>query len=67
MEDDVLHLRPTHGTRTLFAEDPTDRVGDIRFSAAVGADDGGHALLEHEFEMIGKGFKSMYFELRQTH
>ena len=40
-EDHVLHLRPAQRLGTHLAHDPADGVGNIRFAAAVGADDGG--------------------------
>ncbi len=45
-EDHVLHLRAAQRAGALLAKHPADGVGNIRFSAAVRADNGGHALFE---------------------
>ncbi len=39
-EDDVLHVNAAQQSRRLFAQHPRNGIGDIRFAATVGADDG---------------------------
>ena len=41
-EDHVLHLGAAELAAVLLAHDPADGVGDVGFTAAVGADDGGN-------------------------
>ena len=42
-EDDVFHAGAAQAFGALLAEDPTDGVAEVGFSAAVGAHDGGDA------------------------
>ena len=59
VKDNVLHLGTAQGFGALFTQHPTDRVADIGLAGAVGADDGGDALVEGQFCFIGKGFESL--------
>jgi hypothetical protein len=45
----------------LLAHDPKERVDDIRFSAAVWADDAGHSVIEMDDCLVFKGFETMDF------
>src|SRR5579864_351510 len=71
-EDDVFHARTTEGFGRLFAQNPGDGVGDVGFSATVGAHYGGNALTgELQLRPVAKGLKSqnlqlLYFEQRPT-
>ena len=61
-EDDVLHLRAPEALGALFAHDPADGVGDIGFSRAVGAHDGGDILPEVQDGLIREGLKALNFQ-----
>ena len=43
-EDHIFHLQTAQALGRLFAEHPGDRVGDVRFSAAVGTDNSRYAF-----------------------
>ena len=45
-EDDILHGLAAQLLGALLAQDPQNRVGDVRFSRAVGTDDDGQARLK---------------------
>ena len=66
-EDDIFHLVATQALGALFAHDPRDRVGDVALAAAVGADDGGHAVIERELRPVRERFEAVDFETLQTH
>ncbi len=54
------------GTGRLFAEDPADGVEDIRLAAAIGADDGGHALAgQGELGAVAEGLEAEDLDLLQ--
>ena len=57
-ENDVLHLVAAQALGALLAKHPRDGVGDVALAAAVGADDGGDALVEGKLRAIGEGFES---------
>ena len=61
-EDDVLHLAAPEGLGGLLAHDPADGVGDIRFAAAVGADNGSDVLAKAQDGLIREGFEPLYFQ-----
>ncbi len=67
LEDHLFHLRAAQRLRALLAEHPAHRVGDVRLSAAVRADDRRHAGLEDERGVVGERFESLQLELRQPH
>ena len=58
-EDHVLHLVPPEAPGGLLAHDPADGVGDIGFSRAVGAHDGGDALAEIQYGFIRKRLEAL--------
>ena len=63
-EDDVFHARAAQSLGRLLAEHPGDRVGDIRFAAAVGADDGGDAFaVKFQLGAIAERFESQNLQL----
>ena len=61
-EDNVLHLCATEGLGALLAHDPKDRIGDIGFAGAVGADDGGDIIAKADQRLIREGLKALYFQ-----
>ena len=61
-EDHVLHLAAPEGLGGLLTHDPADGVGDIRFAAAVGTDDGGDVLSKAENGLVREGLESLYFQ-----
>ena len=67
LEDHLFHLRAAEGAGALLAEHPAHGVGDVGLSAAVRADDRGHARLEDHLGLIGERLESVNLELRQTH
>ena len=57
---------PRSESRRLFAQHPGDGVGNIRFAASVGADDGGDAFaLKAQFGAITKRLESEDLQLLQ--
>ena len=61
-EDHVLHLCAAQRLGALFAEYPADRVGNIRFSAAVRADDCRAVAAELQNRLIREGLKALNFQ-----
>ena len=61
-EDDVLHFGAAQVLRGLLAEDPADRVGNIRFSGAVRAHDRCHAAVKFEHGLVREGLETLQFE-----
>ena len=52
-------LMPRRRFGGLLAEHPGDGVGDVRFAAAVGPDDGGDAFAgELDFGAVAEGFEA---------
>ena len=58
VEDDVDELRTTKGRRTLFAQHPTDGVGNIGFSAAVRTHNGNQTRVEREPGLVGEALEA---------
>lgn len=67
VEDDVGHLAATEGFGGLFSENPADGVGDVGFTAAVGADDAGDTPLKVQGGFIGEGFEPQHGQVLQEH
>ena len=65
-EDHILHLAPPQGLGGLLPHDPADGVGDIRFSAAVGAHDGGDVLVKGQHRLVRKGLEPLDFQRSQV-
>ena len=61
-EDDVLHLRAPEALGALLAHDPADGVGNIGFSRAVRAHNGGDILPEVQDGFVREGFKALNFQ-----
>jgi hypothetical protein len=66
-EDDVGHLAAAEGLRGLLAEDPAHGVEDVGFAAAIGADDGGDALVEIQHSLNGEGLETEDLERLEVH
>ncbi len=65
-EDHILHFCPAQGAGRLLAQDPADGVEDIRLAAAIGADDGGHALARQgELGAVAEGLEAEDLNLLQ--
>ena len=58
-EDDVLHLRRTHGARTLGTKDPGHSVNDVRLTAPVGPDHHGHARFQLQGRRVGERLEAL--------
>ena len=56
-ENHIGHFAAAQCLGRLFAEHPTDGVGDIGFAAPVRADDGSHTGLKVQRSFVRKGFK----------
>ena len=61
-EDHVFHLSAAEGLGALLAHDPEDRVGNIGFTGAVGADDGSDIVTETDQSFVRKGLKTLHFQ-----
>ena len=66
-EDHVLHLAAPQGPGGLLPHDPADGVGDIRFSAAVGAHDGGDVLVKGQHRLVREGLEPLDFQRSKVH
>ena len=58
-EDDILHGASTQLLHLLLTEYPAHRVGDVRFSRAVRADDARDALTEIQDGLVRKGLEAL--------
>ena len=58
----VLHVRASDALGGHFAKHPSHRIGNIRFSASVRADDHGNTLIEGQNRFVGEGFESLHFK-----
>ena len=66
-ENDILHFLTAQRAGALLSHDPTDRVGDIRFSAAVRSDDRGNIMPKADDRPIRKRLEALNFQLFQIH
>ena len=66
-EDHIFGLLAAQQVEALLAEHPAHRVGHIRFTGAIGADDRGHAAVEDELSTIGERFVALQFKLLEAH
>ena len=67
-EDHVLGALAAQGAIALLTQDPAQGIGDVRLAAAVRADDGRYAGIEHKLSARGKGFVALEYELlEETH
>ena len=69
VEDDVGHALATQTARALFAQNPTDSVGQVRFSATVRPHHRHRALAEFQTSAVGKGFEAEqlnFFQFEQS-
>ena len=66
-EDHVLHLGTAELAAALLTHDPADGIGDVGLTRAVGAHNGGNIRTECQCRLIGKGFKSLYFQCFEIH
>src|SRR5262249_42527962 len=57
-EDHVLHLTAAHRLGRGFAHGPAQGLDQVRFAAAVGADDPGQAGIDEQFGGIDQGFEA---------
>ena len=51
----------------LLPEAPAHRVDDVGFSTAVGANDSGHVVVEHDDLAIGEGLEPHDLDLLDAH
>src|SRR2546428_13568444 len=63
LENYIVHRLAADVRGPVFAEDPDDRVADVRFSAAVGTNYCGQRGGKTELCGIVKGFEAVDFEL----
>ena len=66
-KDNVFHLTASNILRGHFTEDPTHRIGDIRFSASVWSDDHGDTAIKGDDRFIGKRFEPLQFKRFESH
>ena len=64
LEDHLFHLRAAQGPGALLAEYPAHGIGDVGFSAAVGAHYRGDTGLEHHFDAVSERLEPVNLELR---
>ncbi len=56
-EQHVLHLPAAQAPGRAFARDPAQRIEDVRFAAAVGADDAREPVADGQRDRVGEGFE----------
>ena len=61
-EDHVLHLCAPEGFGALLAHDPEDGIGNIGFTRAVGANDGGDVIAKADQGLVREGLKALQFQ-----
>ena len=61
-EDHILHGGTSELFYLLFTEHPADCIGNIALSASVRANDAGNSVVEFKYDLISKGFESLYFD-----
>ena len=61
-EDHVLHGRTSELLYLLLTEHPADCVGNIALSTSVRTNDAGDSVVEFKYDLICKGFESLYFD-----
>ena len=61
-EDHVGHLAAAEAAYRLLAEDPLDRVDDVRLARPVRSDDDGDAVGELETRSVGEALEAEQFE-----
>ena len=66
-EDDVFHGLAAQLLGALLAQNPQNRVGDVRFSRAVGTDDDGQARLKRHMGAVGKRLEPFEREGLEIH
>jgi hypothetical protein len=57
-KNDVLHLATAQGFRTLFAEDPAERIHNVAFAAAIRPNDTRHPWSQLNPSGVGKAFEA---------
>ena len=58
----VLHAASAQRFGALFAQYPFNGIGNVAFSAAVGANDGRYAVAEFQYCLVYKGLESLHLE-----
>ena len=66
-EDNILHGLAAQLLGALLAQDPQNRVRDVRFSRAVGTDDDGQARLKRHMGAVGKRLEPFEREGLEIH
>ena len=66
-EDQVFGLLRSQSREDLFAQDPAQAVGHVRFARSIRADDGRDAGGEDELRFGRKGLEPLHFEMLQSH
>ena len=61
-KDDILHAPAAQLFDPLFAQNPSDRIGNITFSAAVRSDYPGDSGVDLKISFICEGLKSLNFD-----
>ena len=61
-ENNILHVSSTQLFCTLFSQYPADSIADIALSTSVRTYDAGDTVMEFKYDLIGKGFESLYFD-----
>ena len=59
----VLHAFSAQSLCALFAQNPTDRVGDVALAAAVRPDNTRDTVVDFYYLAVGKGFETENFNL----
>ena len=68
VEDHVAHARPAHALGALLAQDPADRVEDVRLAAPVGANDDRYPRVEINGRLVGETLEAVQLQpLEEQH
>ena len=66
-EDHILHAAAAHRPRARFAHHPANRLQQIGFAAAIGADDTGQPLLDPKLRRIDEALEAGEFKAANFH
>jgi hypothetical protein len=66
-KDHIVHVGGAHGLVGRFAHDPAQRLDQVRFAAAVGADHAGQPGFDQEISWLDEGLEAEQAQSRQFH
>src|SRR5450755_1238163 len=67
IEDHVFHGAAAQVLRALLAENPTNRIDDVRLAATIGADNADHVVVEVDHRAVHEGLEARDLQLLYVH